>query len=75
VLGPGLDLYYCAFWDLMTSRPIGMAQGPIGWQVIHQYAMAYEFSEEQAEDLLYFVSLMDATYMEWSRKKHKESKT
>lgn len=65
----GLELYYGAFLDLMTCRTMGMGPGPIPWTAINQYARAYDYSEEQEEDLQFYVSRMDQAYLEAVAKK------
>lgn len=62
----GLELYYSAFIDLNSTRSLGMVPGPIPWPVIKGYAETYEFSEEQTEDLFYFVRSMDKAYLEFA---------
>lgn len=67
-LRPGLELYFSAFLDLMTSRG-GTGDGPISWLTVMQYARAYEFDEEQTNDLIYHISRMDQAHMKWIREK------
>ena len=59
----GLDLYFDAFFDLSTCRPIGMGMGPIPWSVIRDYAETFRLSEEQTDDLSYYVRVLDVEYM------------
>lgn len=65
----GLELYYDAFLDLQSCRSLGMAEGPISWHAIYEYAIRHQFSEGQHDDLQYYISRMDAAYA-----KHRESK-
>lgn len=65
----GLELFYGAFFDLTSCRSLGMGLGPIPWTAVNQYARAYGYSEEQEEDLQFYISRMDHAYMEWAAKK------
>lgn len=42
-----------------------MEEGPIPHLTVMDYADRYNFSEDQRDDLLFFVKKMDATYFEW----------
>lgn len=55
----GLNLYMLAFFDLDSERTHSMGPSPIPWTSIVQYAAAFDFSEEQTEDLLYHIKKMD----------------
>lgn len=68
-LGFGLDLYYEAFWDLATCRPVGLGAGAIPWTAIRDYAIAFAFDEEQTEILFHCVRLMDNAYLDFYSKK------
>lgn len=67
----GLEMYYGAYFDLTTCRPIGMAAGPIPWTAVNQYARAYDYNGEQEDDLQFYISRMDAAYLDWVGKKGK----
>ena len=67
----GLDLYYDSFWDLTTCRQVGFGVGSIPWASIRDYAVTFEFDEEQVDDLFYFIRMMDNAYMEFHRPKEK----
>ena len=69
----GLELYYGAFLDLSTCRS-GLGDGPISWQYVHDYAIVNEFSEEQGENLHYFVMKMDAAFLNQRQKSNGKSK-
>jgi hypothetical protein len=62
-LRQGLQLYMQAFFELDTERSIGMAVGRIPWTSIIDYAKAYEFSEEQTADFVYFIRAMDNAHL------------
>lgn len=65
----GLELYYDAFWDLATCRPIGLGAGSIPWSAIRDYALTFEFDEEQEDDLFYFIRAMDNAFLQFYNKK------
>lgn len=62
-LQPGLELYFEAFWALSSCRQIGMSAGPIGWVDCNTYATVLHLDEEQADDLWFFISAMDAVFL------------
>lgn len=68
-LHPGLNLFYVAFLDLHTCRQLGMTMGPIDWLAIDRYCQRYDIQGEQYEDMHYFVSRLDAAYLEHHRAK------
>ena len=63
VLEMGLQLYLQAFFDLDSERSHAMAPTPIPWTSIAAYARAFEFDEEQTEDLFFHVRRMDAEHL------------
>lgn len=65
----GLQLYLQAFFDLDSERSHGMGIAMIPWSCITNYAMAYEFSEEQTQDLIYFIRAMDGEHVKRLAKK------
>lgn len=70
-LGPGLNLFYMAFMDLMSCRSLGYAQGPIPWLAIHHYCEANEIVGEQREDVFYHTARLDKAYLDWSADRSK----
>lgn len=73
-LAPGLHLYYDAFIDLSSCRHVGMGVGPIPWGDIYGYARVLGLDdEEEFSRFLALIRAMDAEYLEWERKKVKES--
>ena len=70
VLYWGLELYYCAFFDLSSERLY--AEGPIPWIAIRRYANELELNDEQTETLHHHVSRLDAVYADYQSKKSKE---
>lgn len=69
----GLELYWNAFWDLSTCRASGLGAGPIPWLAVRDYALTFEFDEEQQEDLFYLVRLMDNEFLIHHQNKEKKS--
>lgn len=61
----GLELYYDAFWDLSSSRPSGFGPGQIPYREIWEYATLRGFSEEQRDDLLFFIPRMDEEFLKY----------
>lgn len=66
----GLEMYYQAFMDLTSCRGQGYGtEGPISWLTIAEYADRRGFEGEQREDLFYFVTKLDAVYLDFKTKK------
>jgi hypothetical protein len=66
----GLELYLDAFFDLNSERQIGFGgAGPIPITKVLEYCRLCEFSEDQKEDLLFYLPLMDEAWGEWNKKK------
>lgn len=72
---PGLEIYYEAFWALTTTRQLGMGCGPIPWTACQSYAEVCGFDEEQADDLWFFISSMDAVFLKHLADKREVPKT
>ncbi len=68
----GLELYYAAFLDLQNCRT-GMGDGPISYTATREYGVVNEFSDEQIEDLHYFIPKLDEEYMRYSKEKNGKS--
>lgn len=66
---PGLELYYLAFLDLMSSRQIGMSVGPISWIVIEEFCVKNDLDEEHTAGMHYHIDKMDLVYLKHSAKK------
>lgn len=66
----GLEIFYSAYTELSSTRSAGFGSGPIPWTAIKDYAAAYEIEGEQAEDLFYFIRMMDNAYLDWSHAKN-----
>lgn len=70
----GLELYYGAYLDLQSHRPLGFdgAAGLIPHLVVREYALAYDFTEEQHEDLQFYVKKLDEEYLKWKAEQSKK---
>jgi hypothetical protein len=67
----GLELYYGAYLDLMSSRNSGFGLGRISYESMVGWGKYAELSDEQMEDLLYFIPQMDNAYIGWHNEKNK----
>lgn len=65
----GMDLYFTAFAELSSCRPVGMGMGAIPWTSMIDYAKAYEFDDEQREDLFFFVRALDKAFLDYHKEK------
>ncbi len=68
-LQTGLNLFLQAFFDLDAERTHALTLTPIPWTSIKAYAEAYDFDDEQTEDLLYHVRRMDDEHLKRLAKK------
>jgi hypothetical protein len=68
MLLPGEEFYLSAFWDLSTCRQLGMAQGPIPWNVTVYYAERAGLDEDLAGIFMHVLRELDCEYLEWSDK-------
>ena len=62
-LQQGLQLYMQAFFDLDCERSHAMAPTAIPWSSVQDYARAFEFDEEQTEDLHFFIRRIDGEHL------------
>lgn len=67
-LGLGLALYYNAWFDLDYERE---RPNPITRSMAFGYARDYDFSNEQTEDLWYYMKAMDAKFLPYWINKNK----
>lgn len=68
-LSPGLNLFYSGFMELTACRDMGTVLGPLNWLTIQRYCEVHDITDEQAEDMHYYLSHMDAAFLENQRKK------
>ena len=62
----GLQLYYSAFTELTTCRPIGnFGEGPISWIAVTTWADVNDVWGEQREELHYHIQKMDEVYLKY----------
>lgn len=64
----GMALYLNAWFELDTERK---RPEPISRSMCFQYAHDYELSEEQRDDLWYFVQRADNTFLTWLNKRQR----
>lgn len=67
----GLELYYAAFFDLSTCRPVGFVEGSIRWLDVDVYCDRLELDEDQRIEMHYHMERMDAVYLDWVRRNTK----
>jgi hypothetical protein len=65
----GLELYYTGFCELVDSRTIGMAPGPIPWYAVQQYCAMNDLTEEQTFRMHHHIRKMDAAFLEFKTKR------
>jgi hypothetical protein len=70
----GLELFIQAFFELSTSRMVGVDYGPIPWVVINEYCNSLEIVEDQRDDVFYHVRALDSTYLEFINRPKSGSK-
>lgn len=66
----GLIFYLDAFHELSTSRPVGMAVGPIPFTAIADYFRIYQL-EEEFDDFLYVIRRLDRVFLELNEEENK----
>jgi hypothetical protein len=66
----GLQLYYAAFFDLTTCRSSASSGGLIRWVDVEEYCLKLNLTDEQKEDMHYYVRCMDNAYLNWRESKH-----
>ena len=67
----GLQLFIQAFFDLDSERSHSMGLVAIPWTSINDYAKAYNFDEEQTEDLFFFIRKLDTSHLKRLESKNK----
>lgn len=70
-LKPGLNLFLEAFLELDSERSHSFGPERIPLTKIFEYANAYEFEQEQTEDLVYLVREMDKAHVSDLAKRQK----
>ena len=68
----GLSVYYEAFWQLHTTRQVGMGVGPIPHTDIVWYCQLRGYDPETSMTLEHHVRAMDDAYLEFQRKELKK---
>lgn len=67
----GMALYLNAWYELDNERE---RPNPITRSLCFQYAYDYDFSEEQRDDLWYYIHHADIEFLAWWRKKQPRPK-
>ena len=62
-LDEAFSLFLTAFFELDSERSNANGATPIPWRSIAEYAEVFEFSEEQREDLFFFVRRLDSAHL------------
>lgn len=70
-LALGLELYYEAFWDLTTCRPVGWTAQPIPWSAVIEWGQLNELDPEEMDDLIFYVRELDAEFLTWASEQSK----
>lgn len=65
-------MYYEAFTELSTCRPVGMGIGPVPWTAIDRYGRRYGFEGDGFVYLVRMVRALDDAFLAHSREKAKE---
>lgn len=68
----GLGVYYEAYWQLHTTRQVGMGVGPIPHTEIILYARLRGFDDDMRYTLEHHVRAMDNAFLEHTNKKVKK---
>lgn len=65
----GLELFYLAWRELDTMRPVAMAEGAIPWSAVLDFAIAHDIDGDLREELCYQVRALDNAYLKWRAEK------
>jgi len=68
----GLELYFEAFLELNTCRPMGWGPAPIPSFYIDEFCRKHELDEEESEDMQYHIRLMDQAFLKHVARKKKD---
>jgi hypothetical protein len=68
-----MELFFTAYQELETERPIGFGVGPIPFTAILKYVEFYELPKEQADDLLYYIRELDTHFIRQQADKIKKA--
>ena len=69
-----LEFFVTAFWELSTCRQLGMGEGPIPVTAIMEYGRFYDCNQEFTQDLIFYVSVLDAIYLKHQNRKTESKK-
>jgi hypothetical protein len=68
----GLEIFLNGFFDLSSTRQVGMGAGPIAWIHIEEYCRALELNAEQTEAMHHHVRQMDNAWLDFTDKRQKK---
>lgn len=63
----GAEFFWNDFWELNTTRQLGMSEGPIPWDKIKKYADSLSLTYEDFHDMLNVIREMDSVYLEFRK--------
>lgn len=67
----GLEIYWVAYAEVSTDRPMGFGAAPIPWTAIQRWGEVHELNEDQMTLLHTFLRSMDAEFMAYYEEKEK----
>jgi hypothetical protein len=73
-LTAGLEFFYLAFWDLHTTRGIGMGEGYIPITAMQTYGDRMGLDDDTQELLEYLVKSMDIEYIAFRQRQSEKGK-
>lgn len=63
-----------AFWDLTTTRQVGMSPGPIPWNFIEEYARTHGLDRLNTHVLHRTIRSLDSTYLGEVHREHEKNR-
>lgn len=63
LLGPHLEMYLQAFFDLDSERAHLFSPTAIPFSKIAEYGKLYDFDQEEMDELIFFVKQMDSAHL------------
>ena len=69
---PSEVFYMQAFWELSTTRQVGMAPGPIPWTATQKYTEVHGLDNQAAALMHRVVRALDGAYLGYQEKERKK---
>lgn len=69
----GLNLYWRAFLDCSSDREMGMAEGPLPWTSMNEWAIRYDIVGDEFDRLVLLLRAMDSVYLDTRNKTSKKN--